>query len=338
MNGLERTRAFIAGRAVERPPFHPILMRLAARHTGTPYGAFCREAAAKCPSMLRCAADFGLDWVTTLSDPYCEAEAFGLEVDYPENELPRDRGPLLRAPAEMDGLFMPVIADAPRMRNRVREVEEFRRQAGERLFIVGWVEGPLAEYADLRGLSDACLDLYDEPERMHRSLDFLLENACRFAAAQAEAGAHCVGIGDAVCSQIGPAFYREFCFAREKALVDEVHAHGALAKLHICGNTRELLPDMIRTGADIVDIDHLVGSMAEFVPLLGPGQVLSGNSDPVRDIRDGDRASIFQSVNDCHRQMQGRGIVSAGCEIPPDTSLENFQAYCDAAHALPPAP
>ncbi len=29
-----------------------------------------------------------------------------------------------------------------------------------------------------------------------------------------------------------------------------------------------------------------------------------------------------------------RGIVSAGCEIPPDTPLENMVAYRDAAHGL----
>jgi uroporphyrinogen-III decarboxylase len=82
---------------------------------------------------------------------------------------------------------------------------------------------------------------------------------------------------------------------------------------------------MIKTGADIVDVDHLVTSIAEYVPLLGPNQVLSGKSDPVSVIQDGTPNQILKSVQDCQKQADGRCIVSAGCEITPDTSLENFR-------------
>jgi len=41
--------------------------------------------------MKKCADDFGLDWVTVLFDPYAEAEAFGLQVDYPDDSLPETR-------------------------------------------------------------------------------------------------------------------------------------------------------------------------------------------------------------------------------------------------------
>jgi hypothetical protein len=34
MNGLQRTLEFLAGRPVDRQPFHPIIMRWAARYAG----------------------------------------------------------------------------------------------------------------------------------------------------------------------------------------------------------------------------------------------------------------------------------------------------------------
>jgi uroporphyrinogen decarboxylase len=155
-----------------------------------------------------------------------------------------------------------------------------------------------------------------------------------FITAQVQAGADCIGIGDAVCSLISPELYREFVFPREKALIDHAHEMNARVKLHICGNTTAILPDMIRTGADIVDIDHLVASMGDFIPLLSEKQVVSGNSDPVSVIRDGTREKIEGSVRRCYQATKGRGIVSAGCEIPPDTSVENMKAYRDVAHNL----
>lgn len=128
--------------------------------------------------------------------------------------------------------------------------------------------------------------------------------------------------------------YSQFIFHREKALIDHTHSLGAVVKLHICGNTTAILPNMIKTGADIVDIDHLVTTMEDFVHLLSEKQVFSGNSDPVSVIKDGTPESIRESVVSCFEKTHHRGIVSAGCEIPAETPLENFRAYMEAAHGL----
>lgn len=330
MNGWERTRNFLVGQPVDRVPFHPMVMRFAARHAHAPYRAFCLEPEAKCEAMTRTAADFDSDWVATMSDAYAEAEAFGLKVDYPENGLPQERGRLLEEAGDAARLKAPDVRRAPRLLARAREIELFRRRVGDTRMICGWVEGPLAEYADLRGLGEACLDLYDEPDRVRETLRFLLETAKAFARLQAEAGAHCIGIGDAACSQIGPELYREFCQPLQTELVAEIHARGALAKLHICGNTTALLPDMIATGADIVDVDHLVPDLSPFVPLLRPGQAFWGKSDPVRTVQDGTPEEIRVDVQRNRSTAGGRLITAAGCEITPDTKPGNLRALRDA--------
>ena len=117
-------------------------------------------------------------------------------------------------------------------------------------------------------------------------------------------------------------------------MVDYAHYLGAMVKLHICGNTTAILPDMIKTGADIIDIDHLVTTMGDFVHLLSEKQVFSGNSDPVSVIKDGTPELIKESVESCFMKTKRRGIVSAGCEIPAETTTDNFTAYMHAAHGL----
>ena len=37
-----------------------------------------------------------------------------------------------------------------------------------------------------------------------------------------------------------------------------MHEMGALARLHICGNTSRILADMVQSGADIIDVDWMV--------------------------------------------------------------------------------
>jgi uroporphyrinogen-III decarboxylase len=158
-------------------------------------------------------------------------------------------------------------------------------------------------------------------------MDVIVESAIEFITLQVEAGAHCIGIGDAFCSQIGPGPYRELAFPREKRLVDHTHSLGAKAKLHICGNTAPIMPDMIATGADILDVDHLVPDMGIFAGFLSPYQVFSGKSDPVSVIQNGTPQQITASVLACRAEARGRVIVSAGCEVPPDTPVANMNAF-----------
>jgi MtaA/CmuA family methyltransferase len=334
MTGLERTMSFIRGEAVDHPPFHPIIMRWAAKQAGVKYKDFCLDPYAKCRAMSECARDFGIDWVTVMSDPWAEASAFGIMVDYPEDSLPVDTGGHFPDAASAAGIRKYDVQKNLRCMNRLLEISEFRRKHGDELFIVGWVEGPVAEYVDLRKASEASVDFFLDPESVSKAMDTIIESAKEFISLQVEAGAHCIGIGDAFCSQIGPDLYNEFAFARQKILVNHIHSCNAVAKLHICGNTESILQSMIETGADIIDIDHLVTSMSDYARLLRPGQVFSGKADPVSVIQDGTNFQIRETVLEDFMKADGRCIISAGCEITPGTSAENMKAFLQAAREI----
>ena len=334
MTGLERTLRFLQGERVDFPPFHPIIMRWAAKYAGVKYSKFCTDPSAKCNAMILCADDFGIDWVTVMSDPWAEASAFGIQVEYPEDNLPLDTGGHYP-----DAISASVVKhynplENSRCLNRLTEIREFRKQVGDKLFIVGWVEGPIAEYVDLRQASNAAVDLLLEPEAVEKSLDIIIECAMEFIHLQVKAGAHCIGIGDAFCSQIGPELYQHFAFTRQRKLVEHIHSEGAIAKLHICGNTESILDRMILTGADIIDIDHMVPSLGNFVSLLEQNQVFSGKSDPVSIIQDGTLETIIQSARSHFKQANGRCITSAGCEITPGTSNDNMRTFKRAAETM----
>lgn len=327
MTGFDRTIDFLKGNPVDYPPFHPIIMRWAARYAGVRYRDFCTIPSAKCKAMIRCARDFDIDWVTVMSDPWAEASAFGIKVKYPEDSLPVDfsgQFPDAKAAAAITP-YNPV--ENSRCNSRLLELREFRKRIGEEFFIVGWVEGPVAEYVDLRGASNASIDLLNEPEAVEKAISVIVESAMEFISLQIRSGAHCIGIGDAFCSQIGPELYYLFGYPGEKKLVEHIHSEGAIAKLHICGNTESILKGMIQTGADIIDIDHLVPSLSLYTRYLGKHQVFSGKSDPVTIIQDGSSETINKSVYSDFKESKGRCITSAGCEITPGTSLENMRNF-----------
>lgn len=327
MTSLNRTLAFIKGDHYDHPPFHPIIMRWAAKYAGIRYREFCTDPASKCYAMIKCARDFDMDWVTVLSDPWAEASAFGIQIEYPEDNLPIDIGGHISDATAVSTLIKYDPIQNMRCNNRLKEIREYKKQVGNELFIVGWVEGPIAEYVDLRGASNASVDFMLEQNTVEKALDIIVESSLEFIELQIKAGAHCIGIGDAFCSQIGPDLYENLAFKRQKQLVDHIHRLGAVAKLHICGDTTSILPLMIATGADIIDIDHLVNSLADFADMVAPDQVLCGKADPVMIIQDGTPELITQTVYHDLSNAGGRCIISAGCEITPGTSAENMRAF-----------
>lgn len=328
---MSRISDFCSG-ASDRVPFMPILMRFCARHTNTRYRDFILDPAEHCRSNIECAGAFRSDWVNVMSDPYGELEAYGAHIEYPEDSLPMDKVLLFEDVAAMADLPLIDFRENRRTRGRLEELEIYRRELGDSTIICGWVEGVVAEYCDLRGLGNACLDFYDFPDEVAAAQKIIFENARNFITLQVQAGANCIGIGDAACSQVGPELYEEFGFDYEKALVGHIHSLGALAKLHICGNTSAILPRMIETGADIIDVDHLVRDMAPFAGLLGPGQVFCGNLDPVSIIQNGTPDVIRKEALKALAQAPGKLILSAGCEITPGTSEANLKALGDVVH------
>jgi uroporphyrinogen-III decarboxylase len=66
--------------------------------------------------------------------------------------------------------------------------------------------------------------------------------------------------------------------------------------------------------------------LSEARAAMGPEQVLLGNLDPVRALRDGDAESVGRAIEECHRQAGPHYIVGAGCEVPRGTPHANVQA------------
>lgn len=333
MNGLERTMKFLSGEKTDHVPFHPIIMRWAAKYACVKYRDFCTVPAAKTKAMMLCADDFGIDWVTVMSDPWAEASAFGIEVEYPEDSLPLGKLGLFPDASSTRNLTKYNPLGNIRCANRIEELKIYSGSAADK-FIVGWIEGPVAEYVDLRGASNAAVDFLVEQEAVEKAMDVIMESAYDFIELQVKAGAHCIGIGDAFCSQIGPDLYNSLAFERQRKLVECIHSYGAVAKLHICGDTTALLCGMISTGADIIDIDHLVNDIAAYAPLLLKNQVLCGKCDPVTVVENGSEETIYEAVHADFSDAGGKCIVSAGCEITPGTSVHNMKSFRKAAERL----
>ncbi|MCS6969754.1 MAG: uroporphyrinogen decarboxylase family protein [Planctomycetota bacterium] len=334
MTPKQRYDALLAGRQPDILPRLPILMQFAAEYIGSNYAAFAQDHRVLVEANLACARDFGIDQVSCISDPWREASAFGAEIEFPTNDSPRCRVHVLEHDRDLGRLPHPDVRRSPRTRDRIEAVKLYRARSGDHYSVLGWVEGPIAAAADLRGVSAFLLDLVDDPEWAEQLMDRVTEVAIEFAVAQIEAGADTVGIGDALASQISPKLYQRFVLPREKRIVDAIHAAGARAKLHICGNITKLLPHIATLGVDVLDVDAMV-DIAKARQAVGPKVVLMGGIDPVAVIKDGTPQAIRAELARCCAAALPAYAPGGGCEIPAATPKDNLKALC--AELPPPA-
>jgi MtaA/CmuA family methyltransferase len=333
MTGKERYIAAMTGREHDRAPVTPLVMAWAAHHVGRTYRDYYLDGDVLVEAHLAMARDFGVDQVGVISDPWAESGAYGMEFDYPPEGVGIPRSHLIGTRDDLRKLRPLDFDGCGRTRQRIESVGKFAAAVGHTHSVLGWVEGPIAEYGDLRGVESAMLDLMDDPDMFAAAAEAITENAIQFARRQISAGADTVGVGDAAASLVGPELYRRCVLPWETKLIEGIHHAGAMVKLHICGNINAILADVATTGADAIDLDWMV-PVAAARRIVGADVCLCGNFDPVAVLMQGTPETVADAARQCLAEGGDRFVLQPGCEVPPGTPEANLRAFCPADGCL----
>lgn len=326
MNSMERVDARLKGKPVDKIPNMNIAMGLVAKCAGVSYREYVQDYRKLVEGNLICAERFGFDSVSVISDPVREAQAFGSTIHFPENGVPYCKPALLEANFDLSLLKVFDPLKSERTLDRIKGVELLRQKVLEDYPVIGWVEGVLAEAADLRNINNLMMDLADEDDRLQELMEIIHQQQCLFALEQIKAGSDIIGIGNAVASLIGPTLYEEYALKYDQAIVKFIHDNGAKAKLHICGNITPLLTLLKQVAPDILDIDWMVNFRHAVEIFRDTTTSISGNIDPVAVLLRGDEFMVEHKVRDCIDSGDNYSLIAAGCEVPAETSEKNLLA------------
>ena len=153
-------------------------------------------------------------------------------------------------------------------------------------------------------------------------MEICVQSGIAYAKAQIDAGADVIGVGDAA-SLIGPRIYETMAFEYERKLLKAIKEMGAVTKLHICGNTTELIELLPVEYIDILDIDWMV-DYKQAVQSIGKDVSVNGNFDPVSVLLQGYLELVKQETIRCINDGNEISMVAAGCEVPRETPHENL--------------
>jgi len=331
MQSLERIRGVIAGKPVDHLPAQPVIMMFAAKHAGMKYIDYTRDGLLMAAAQLRLVEDFGVDCLLTCSDPAREVIDIAGEgsVIWYEDQGPaiNEAKAALTDKSRLKQFRVPDPVAKGRMYDRIRGIEMMRREAGPDVSIVGWVEGPLALAAELRGINRVMLDMVDDPGFVGDLLDFCVEVAKPYAQAQIAAGADTIGMSDAAACMMGPERYAQFLNSRQERVLESIKSSHpeVITRLHMCGKTDPLIAMMGQLPADIIELDYPTG-LAAARKTLGPRRVVLGNVSTVTDLLEGTPERVYEAARACHKTCGAYHVVGSGCEVSPRTPPENLRA------------
>ena len=183
---------------------------------------------------------------------------------------------------------------------------------------------PFLQYCTLRGQEQAYVDLVLDPEIAHYCLDKLFDLAYENTRRTYEAVPGKVmmsyvaeDLGSQESLLFSPAQIREFLLPRMKRMMDLVHSAGAYVFTHSDGAVREIIPDLIEIGVDVLNpIQWRCGGMEREGLKRDFGDRLSfhGAVDNQYTLPTGTVEEVRQEVLDNLRILgEGGGYVLAPC-------------------------
>lgn len=267
---------------------------------------------------------------TTIMDLSMEAEAFGAEIVFDDNDVPTVSGRMLTSAADVEALQIPSL-DV----KRVPEYIKANRLAAAELDVplFGGCIGPFSLAGRLYDMTELMMAMYIEPETANLLLDkctqFILEY-CKQIKASGSAG---VVMAEPAAGLLSNDDCQAYSSRFVKTIVDAIQDDNFVVMLHNCGNTGQCTKAMIETGAAALHFGNAI-DMAQVLEVVPADIAVSGNINPVEIMKFG----TPQQVEDVAKQLiklaekHNNFILSTGCDVPPETPFENIESLFNATN------
>lgn len=318
---LDRILKTIGTEKPDRPPVIPFVMQFAAKVANIDYRDYCKKGEKMAEAQLKCWKEFGYDAANVSSDAHRLADALGGELDFPKNEVPKVIDPPIKSKEDLAKSNAPDPREAERCAERLEAINMIKEEAPE-LPVIGWIEGALSDASSIHGIKETLIALRKDKEFVEDLFSFAMRFDLEFAKAQIDAGADIIGAGDSLASQISSSdFEKPLEFTRkifENLDVPTLY--------HVCGDTTHQLDHLKSSKANIIDLDWQV-NLKEAREKFGDEICIRGNINPSLLVSE-DPEKIEDLSLKCIKDAgkNGNFILSAGCEIPPNSNKRNVEA------------
>jgi uroporphyrinogen decarboxylase len=230
MSPLER---FARSNRFEEPDRVPVILQIhehAARIAGLTVRRICEDPAAHVYSQLVALLEYGHDLPCGFADCYnMEAEALGAPLCWTGDRFPELARRVIAERSDLDGLSLPDFTRAARM-PWVLEVNRLLKElVGDIMGAYAAVTAPFSVAVNLRGYEQLMTDVAEDPDFVHRLMEFCTRLSAGFARIQLRHGAMATSVIDAWASPplVSLAIFDEFVLPYTARVIGTVTPPGA---------------------------------------------------------------------------------------------------------------
>lgn len=265
---------------------------------------------------------------TVIMDLTVEAEAFGAQIQFSEDEVPNVIGRLVSNYDEVAALEVPSLEEA-----RVPQYLEANRLAAKGLDkpVFGGCIGPYSLAGRLFDMTEIMMAIYTEPETALLLLDKCTQFIMQYCHAIKDCGSAGVIIAEPAAGLLSNEDCIQYSSAFVRQIVEEVQDSHFAVILHNCGNMGQCTQAMVATGAKGYHFGNkmdMLGALEEC-----PSDVLvMGNLDPVGIFRQATAKEVYQQTRSLLQRTAAypNFVISTGCDVPPEVPLDNIHAFYEA--------
>lgn len=263
----------------------------------------------------------------SLMDLSLEAECFGSEIRFSDEEVPTVIGSIVSSEEEAQELKVPEIGSA-RTGIYIEAIEKAVKLIEDRPVLAGAI-GPFSLAGRLMNVTDAMIYCYEEPDMVHTVLEKVTEFIIRYAKEYKRVGANGIVLAEPLAGLLSPELAREFSSQYVKKIVEEIQEDEFIVVYHNCGNsTIQQIDSIIESGSPMLHFGNAV-NMAEVMPHIPADIIAAGNIDPAAQFRNGTVESIREAtlavMDACSKYPNF--VISSGCDIPPLSKWENINTF-----------
>ena len=269
--------------------------------------------------------------ITTIMDLTVEAEAFGADIVFPENEVPSVTGRLLNDEAAIDKLELPAL-NKGRIPQYLKANMLAAKNITDRPVFAGCI-GPYSLAGRLYDMSEIMMLIYINPEAaaqlLRKCSDFIL----RYCMALKATGVAGVIMAEPAAGLLSNEDCQNYSSAYIKMIVDKVQDENFMVVLHNCGNTGNCTEAMVESGAGAFHFGNKI-DMVEALKVVPADKLAMGNLDPVSLFKAATEEEMYQATMNLLEATKNypNFVLSSGCDTPPHTPFTNIDAFFRALY------
>jgi uroporphyrinogen decarboxylase len=266
---------------------------------------------------------------TVIMDLTLEAEAFGCQIEFQEDQMPHIIGRLVSDAEEINDLKVPELSEG-RISQFIK-ANKLTVESTKGKPVFGGAIGPFSLAGRLFDMSEIMVACCLEPETISCLLQKCTSFITKYCIELKNVGCSGVVIAEPAAGLLSNEDCHYFSSQYVKMIVDSVQDDNFFVILHNCGNHGHCTEAMLVTGAKALHFGNAI-NMVETLKTCPNDILIMGNVDPVGVMKLMSPAEVKSYTLNLLELTSDfpNFILSTGCDLPPHVPFENISAFFEA--------